>query len=97
MSVSLNIEQQKNGKTERSYYEVDFVANLGRKRYYVQSCLDVPDEEKLQQETRSYDKIDDSFKKIIVVNGTMKPRNTQKGYMIIGLKEFLLDDNSLDL
>ena len=45
--------------------EIDFVANLGSKRYYIQSAYDIPDEEKMQQETKSFDKTRDSFKKIV--------------------------------
>ena len=92
------VEQRstKNGISERKYYEVDFVANLGRKKYYIQSAYDIPNKEKLEQETKSFDRIDDSFKKVIIVNKTMKPRTTEKGYLIIGLKEFLLNEDSLD-
>lgn len=98
-NVDVGVVEQRttvDGKTVRKYFEVDFVANLGRKRYYIQSAYDIPDNEKLQQETNSFDRIDDSFKKIIIVNKTMKPRNTEKGYMIIGLKDFLLNEGSLD-
>ena len=92
------VEQRstKNGKSERKYYEIDFVANLGRKKYYIQSAYDIPSKEKLEQETNSFNRIGDSFKKVIVVNKTMKPRTTEKGYLIIGLKEFLLNEDSLD-
>lgn len=86
-----------NGKTERKYFEVDFVANLGREKYYIQSAYDIPDVTKLKQETKSFDLISDSFKKIIIVNKTIKPRTTENGYSIICLKDFLLNPNSLDL
>ena len=76
--------------------EVDFVANLGRKKYYVQSAYDLPDEEKMKQETYSLDRIGDSFKKVIVVNKTMKPRTTEKGYLLLSLKDFLLHEDCLD-
>lgn len=84
------------GESIRQFFEVDFVINKGSKRYYIQSAYDIPDNEKLQQETNSFDRIDDSFKKIIIVYKAMKPRMTEKGYMMIGLKEFLLNENSLD-
>ena len=84
------------GESIRKFFEVDFVINKGSKRYYIQSAYDIPDNEKLQQETNSFDRIDDSFKKIIIVYKAMKPRMTEKGYMMIGLKEFLLNENSLD-
>lgn len=86
-----------NGISERRQLEIDFVANQGNKRYYIQSAYDIPNEDKMKQETKSLDKINDSFKKIIVVGKSMKPRRNEKGYLIIGVKEFLLDPNSLDL
>lgn len=86
-----------NGSRERRQLEIDFVANQGNKRYYIQSAYDIPDEDKMKQETKSFDKTNDSFKKIIVVGKSMKPRRNEKGYLLIGVKEFLLDPNSLDL
>ena len=72
------------------------MANQGSKRYYIQSAYDIPDENKMKQETKSFDKTNDSFKKIVVVGKSMKPRRNEKGYLIIGVKEFLLDPNSLE-
>lgn len=98
-NVDVGVVEQRttiNKKTNRKYLEVDFIANLGRKKYYIQSAYDIPNNEKLEQETNSFNQIDDSFKKIIIVNKTLKPRTTEKGYTIIGLKEFLLNENSLD-
>lgn len=85
------------GTLKRKQLEIDFVANQGKKRYYIQSAYDIPNEEKMKQETKSLDNIDDSFKKIIVVRNSIKPRRNEKGYLIVGLKEFLLDPNSLEL
>lgn len=85
------------GILKRKQLEIDFVANQGNKRYYIQSAYDIPNEEKMKQETKSLDNIDDSFKKIIVVRNSIKPRRNEKGYLIVGLKEFLLDPNSLEL
>lgn len=85
------------GTLKRKQLEIDFVANQGNKRYYIQSAYDIPNEEKMKQETKSLDNIDDSFKKIIVVKNSIKPRRNEKGYLIVGLKEFLLDPNSLEL
>lgn len=85
------------GTLKRKQLEIDFVANQGNKRYYIQSAYDIPNEEKMKQETKSLDNIDDSFKKIIVVRNSIKPRRNEKGYLIFGLKEFLLDPNSLEL
>lgn len=85
------------GTLKRKQLEIDFVANQGNKRYYIQSAYDIPNEEKMKQETKSLDNIDDSFKKIIVVRNSIKPRRNEKGYLIVGLKKFLLDHNSLEL
>lgn len=85
------------GSSERRQLEIDFVANQGNKRYYIQSAYDIPNEDKMKQEIKAFDKTNDSFKKIIVVGKSMKPRRNEKGYLIIGVKEFLLDPNSLDL
>lgn len=85
------------GTLKRKQLEIDFVANQGNKRYYIQSAYDIPNEEKMKQETKSLDNIDDSFKKIIVVRNSIKPRRNEKGYLIVGLKEFLLDPNSFEL
>ncbi len=85
------------GSSERRQLEIDFVANQGNKRYYIQSAYDIPNEDKMKQETKPFDKTNDSFKKIIVVGKSMKPRRNEKGYLIIGVKAFLLDPNSLEL
>lgn len=85
-----------NGKDIRKQLEIDFVANLGSKRYYIQSAYSIPDEFKMQQEIRPFDKTKDSFKKIILVERSMKPRMNEKGYVMMGIKEFLLNPNSLD-
>ena len=93
----VEIRENVAGSSERRQLEIDFVANQGSKRYYLQSAYDIPDEDKLKQETRSFDNAKDSFKKIIVVGKSMKPRRNDKGYLIIGMKEFLLDPKSLEL
>ena len=93
----VNTKENKDGIFKRKQLEIDFVANLGSKRYYIQSAYDIPDEEKMQQETKSFDKTRDSFKKIVIVEKSMKPIRTEKGYLMLGIKEFLLNPNSLEL
>ena len=93
----IDIRENVNGSYERRQLEIDFVANQGNKRYYIQSVFDIPNEDKMKQETKSFDKTNDSFKKIIILGKSMRPRRTEKGYLLIGIKEFLLDPNSLDL
>ena len=89
-------QKDKNGKLIRKQLEVDFVCNKGSKRYYVQSAFAVPDAEKMQQESNSLLRIDDSFKKIIVVKDTPSPWYTEEGILVIGIYDFLLNTNSLD-
>ena len=89
-------ERDENGKERRVQREIDFIATLGSKKYYIQSAYAIHDRTKYEQETASFDKTMDSFKKIIIVEKSMKPRRDEKGYVMMGVKEFLLDKNSLD-
>ena len=85
-----------NGHDERRRYEVDFVANLGYRRYYIQSALQLDTPEKAAQEKRSLNLIEDSFRKIVVVNRVMRPYMDDDGILTMGLFDFLLNPNSLD-
>lgn len=89
-------EKDSSGKAIRVQREIDFIASQGSKKYYIQSAYAIPDQEKYEQETLSFDKTMDSFKKIIIVEKSMKPRRDEKGYVMMGVKEFLLDKDSLD-
>ena len=89
-------EKDENGKEVKKQVEIDFIANQGSKKYYIQSAYEIPNEVKMRQETRPFDKAADSFKKIILVLGSIKPRRDEKGYVMMGIKEFLLDPNSLE-
>lgn len=89
-------EKDKDGKDIRVQREIDFIATLGSKKYYIQSAYAIPDAAKYEQETASFDKTADSFKKIVIVEKSMKPRRDEKGYVMMGVKEFLLDRDSLD-
>lgn len=86
----------RNNKTIRKQYEVDFVANQGNRRYYIQSAFSMPDEAKIRQETASLTRIDDSFKKIIVVKDNIMPKRDENGIVTIGIMDFLLHPDSLD-
>lgn len=86
----------RNNKTIRKQYEVDFVANQGSKRYYIQSAFALLDEAKVRQETASLTRIDDSFKKIIVVKDDIMPKRDENGIVTIGIMDFLLRPDSLD-
>ena len=85
-----------NGKDERAQLEVDFVANLGYRRYYIQSALNLDSPEKAEQEKQSLKLIDDSFKKIVVVNRVMRPYMDDDGILTMGLFDFLLEPDSLE-
>ena len=83
------------GVQEKKQLEIDFVANLGSKRYYIQSAFSLPDDEKRAQEKASLINVGDSFKKIVIVNGTKKPWRNEEGFVIMGMKYFLLNADSL--
>lgn len=89
--------EKEDGKDIRKYYEVDFIATTGSKKYYIQSPFDIKDDNKWIQETNSYNKINDSFKKIIIVKNPIIKRQNEKGYLIMNIFDFLLKDNSLEL
>lgn len=84
------------GKTIRKQFEVDFVVNQGSQRYYIQVAYDMTSEEKQAQEFNSFRNISDSFKKIVVINGTKKPWRNDEGFVIMGMKYFLLNEDSLE-
>lgn len=89
-------EPDKNGKLKRKQLEVDFVVNQGSQRYYIQSAFAMPTLEKEAHESASLLRIKDSFKKIIIVKDDIKPKRNEDGILTIGLKDFLLDKNSLN-
>lgn len=88
--------RNENGVQEKKQLEVDFIANKGSKRYYIQSAFSIPDEEKRKQEKSSLVQIGDSFKKIIIVKDTIKPYQDDDGILTMSVYDFLLDDNSLN-
>ena len=99
-SVDVGVVESKetiDGKRKLKQLEIDFVANKGSKKYYIQSAYEMPTEEKLRQEKRSLIKVGDSFKKIVVVKENIRPQLDEEGIVTMGLINFLLDQNSLDL
>lgn len=90
-------QRDENGKSIRKRLEVDFICNKGSKRYYIQSAFSIPDEEKMKQEKSSLVRIGDSFKKMIVVKDNIKLWRNEEGIVVMGIMDFLLDPNSLDL
>lgn len=89
-------EKDKEGKSIRKQLEVDFVVNKGNQRYYIQVAYDMSSEEKQTQEFNSIRHIADSFKKIVIVNGSVKPWRNEEGFVIMGMKYFLLNLDSLE-
>ena len=89
-------DKDKEGKRVRKQLEVDFVVNQGNQRYYIQVAYDMISEEKQTQEFNSLRNIPDSFKKVVIVNGSKKPWRNDEGFVIMGMKYFLLDADSLE-
>ncbi len=85
------------GKRIRKQYEVDFVANRGSQRYYIQSAFIMPTDSKERQESNSLLNIDDAFKKIIIVKDYIKPKRNQLGIITIGLIDFLLKPELMEM
>ena len=90
-------ESNANGKTERTQLEIDFIANLGSRRYYIQSAFSMPTEEKRIQEKASLIHVRDSFKKIIVVKDVVNITRDEDGITTMSIYDFLLKENSLEL
>ena len=80
----------------RKQLEVNFVVNQASQRYYIQVAYDLTSEEKQAQEFNSLRHIPDSFKKIVIVNGARKPWRNDEGFVIMGMKYFLLNADSLE-
>lgn len=89
--------KDENKKSKRAQLEIDFVANKGSKKYYIQSALTVSEEEKRKQEVRSLNRVGDSFKKIVVVKDNIIPWHDDDGILYIGIEKFLLEESSMDI
>lgn len=89
-------DHDKDGNRIRKQLEVDFVVNRGSQRYYIQVAYELSSEEKQNQEFHSLRNISDSFKKIVIVNGSKKPWRNEEGFVIMGMKYFLLNADSLE-
>ena len=85
------------GVQEKKQLEIDFVANMGSKRYYIQSAFSLPEAEKRAQEKASLINVNDSFKKIIIVKDVVKPLYDDDGILTMSIFDFLLNENSLEL
>ena len=95
-SVDVGVVKSRNSNG-RTYYEIDFICNMGSNKYYIQSALNIDSPEKNYQESRSLNSVNDNFKKIIVVKEDINLWHNEDGILIIGIKDFLLNNNSLNL
>ncbi len=99
-SVDVGVIQKRvraNDSVLKKQLEIDFVANSGSKRYYIQSAFSLPDADKIKQEKASLTSVTDSFKKIIIVKDIIKVRHDEDGITIMSIYDFLLKENSLEL
>lgn len=94
--VNRRILDEESGRMLSRQLEVDFIASLGNKRYYIQSAFRLPDEEKIRQEKASLLALSDGFKKIILVKDVMRPRRGDDGILIMSVFDFLLYPHGLD-
>lgn len=92
----VEVSVSENGKPVRKQLEVDFVANKGSLRYYIQSAWDLPNREKIEQEQQSFMAIGDSFKKILIQKDDVLPWYNEQGVLIIGLLDFLLHPECIE-
>ena len=95
-SVDVGVVESRNSNG-RTYYEIDFICNMGSNKYYIQSALNIDSPERNYQESRSLNSVNDNFKKIIVVKEDINLWHNEDGILIIGIKDFLLNNNSLNL
>lgn len=90
-------ERDEQGNSVRRQLEVDFVCNLGYKRWYIQSALALPTQEKVDQEVASLRSIGDSFRKIVITGGLSPTYQNEEGIFFLNILDFLKDENSLNL
>lgn len=90
------VESDTNGKPVKKQLEVDFICRKGSKKYYIQSAYLLETEQKMAQEIRSFTKINDSFKKIVITSNTPKPFYNDDGILIMSVYDFLLNQDSLE-
>lgn len=85
-----------NNKKQKTQLEIDFICNKGNLRYYIQSAYAIYDSNKQEQETRGFNLINDSFKKIVILRDCYVPYYDEKGIFYLGIEDFLLNENSLE-
>ncbi len=93
----VEVSERNDGRQARKQCEIDFVVNYGAKKYYIQSALSVSDPDKMETELRPLKKAKDFFKKVLISKSSMKPWTDEDGILHLGLYEFLLNENALEL
>lgn len=93
----VQLTRVKDGRTQQSQYEIDFVVNTGQEKIYIQSALNVDTVEKQNQETFSLKNSGDFFRKIVIVDGNAKQWTDENGIVYIGVIPFLLENTVLGL
>ncbi|MEI2462308.1 ATP-binding protein [Mycoplasmopsis felis] len=89
----VEIQSNIDNKRKKVQLEIDFVVNLGYKKFYIQTAFNIESEQKREQETLSLRKINDSFKKIVVLKDNIIPYHDDNGIYYVGLIQFLLDES----
>ena len=93
--VDVGMVEIRNSEGQKQY-EIDFIANKGNNKYYIQSALNIDTKEKREQEEKSLMNVNDFFKKIIIVKDDIKRWRDENGIIIMGITDFLLDEDSLN-
>ena len=94
-NVDVGSVEIREGNTKKQL-EIDFVANKGNNKIYIQSALEMKTAEKVQQEQKSLINVNDFFKKIIIVGDNVKRSRYDNGIILMSIYDFLLDENSLE-
>lgn len=85
------------GKSKRKQLEIDFIANKGNRKYYIQSAFEMSSPEKITQEKKSLNRLNDSFKKFIIIKDDIKTSIDENGLITMGIFDFLLNEDSLEV
>lgn len=99
VDVGMLETRDRNGEGRQVYKqrEIDFVARMGSREYYVQVMDRVPTGMHGENEYESLRKVPGSFRKIAVVNAPFKSYVNEDGILVVSLEDFLLNENSLNL
>ena len=97
VGVVESYETDHGGKTKRKQLEIDFIANKGNRKYYIQSAFEMLSPEKIEQEKKSLNKLNDSFKKFVIIKEDIKTSIDENGLITMGIYDFLLNEDSLEI